>query len=296
MAGDFEPDPLPPLEWLRVFEAAGRLGNFTAAARELGITQAAVSKRLQNLESKLSTHLFLRLARGVELTVEGEAYLPHVRSALDAMRRGTSDLFGTPRTKVSIAAPASVAALWIAPRLRALSGTYTALQVSVHAIHRPSDFEAIQADYEVRFGRGDWPERESVELYQESLVPSCTTALLESAPGGDWKELPMIAVSGPRGGWREWSAANAEPMLKQPVLRFDSWIAAQHAAFGDAGVFLASVRLAESAFRLGSLVPLTDKRLNMNGGYWLTWPRERTLQSDDEAVISACMSEVSGDT
>ena len=90
MATHEDIDPLPPLEWLRVFEAAGRLSNFTAAANELGLTQAAVSQRMRNLEEHLKTHLFLRLARGVELTAEGEAYLPHVQSALAAMRRGTA--------------------------------------------------------------------------------------------------------------------------------------------------------------------------------------------------------------
>ena len=104
-------DPLPPLEWLRVFEAAGRLGNFTAAAAELGVTQATVSQRIGHLEARLDTHLFVRLARSVELTADGEAYLPHIKNALDAVRRGTADLFGTPRTRITIAASASVAAL-----------------------------------------------------------------------------------------------------------------------------------------------------------------------------------------
>lgn len=70
------PQILPPLEWLRVFEAAARLENFSNAARELGLTQAAVSQRIRNLEGRLGKPLFTRLPRGVELTVEGEAYAP----------------------------------------------------------------------------------------------------------------------------------------------------------------------------------------------------------------------------
>lgn len=285
MAGRADIDPLPPLEWLRVFEAAGRHRNFTAAASELGLTQAAVSQRVRRLESRLGTHLFLRLPRGVELTADGEAYLPHVRNSLDAMRRGTNDLFGTPRTKVSVAAPASVAALWIAPRLK-LSAAHAALQISVHAIHRGSDFDATQADYEVRFGRGDWPEKDSVQLYEEVLVPSCAPELLARAPGGDWRVLPLIAVSGPRDGWREWSAANAEPSLNQPLLRFDSWIVAEQAALTGAGVLLASLPLVRPAFRLGQLVPLTEQGLSMKEGYWLTWPKGQHLRSEDKAIIS----------
>ena len=61
---------LPPLDWLRVFEAAGRLGGFSAAAREFGLSPAAVSQRIANLESWLGRSLFIRRARGVTLLPE----------------------------------------------------------------------------------------------------------------------------------------------------------------------------------------------------------------------------------
>ncbi len=286
MTGKTDPDPLPPLEWLRVFEAAARLGNFTAAANELGLTQAAVSQRMRNLESRLNAHLFQRLARGVKLTADGEAYLPHIRNALDAMRRGTSDLFASPRTKITIAAPASVAALWIAPRLKELSTVHNALQISVSAIHRPTDFEVTQADMEVRFGTGSWQHREAVPLYREELVPACSAELFATASNGDWRQLPNIAVSGPRDGWHEWSAAAGETPLPQPVLRFDSLIAAQNAAISGAGVFLASLALARAAIRDDDLVQLSEHPLIMKGGYWLTWRSGDLLGSVEKNVIS----------
>jgi LysR family transcriptional regulator, glycine cleavage system transcriptional activator len=73
-------NPLPPLKWIRVFEAAARLGNFTAAAKELGLTQAAVSQRIRNLELRLGAQLFNRRARGVILSLQGEAWLPQSTS------------------------------------------------------------------------------------------------------------------------------------------------------------------------------------------------------------------------
>ncbi|MGI9386824.1 MAG: LysR substrate-binding domain-containing protein [Methyloligellaceae bacterium] len=286
-----EAEALPPLEWLRVFEAAGRLSNFTAAANELGLTQAAVSQRMRNLETHLDTHLFLRHARGVELTADGEAYLPHVRSAFNAIRRGTADLFGSMRTKITVAAPASVAALWIAPRLKEMRFAIPALQISISAIHRTTDFDAAQADLEVRFGRGSWKEREAAQLYQEQLVPTCSADLLAQAPDGDWRQLPIIAVSGPRDGWHEWSASTGELPLSQPVLRFDSLFAAQHAALSDAGVFLASLALARTAIQAGDLVTLSERPLIMNGSYWLTWPSRRLLSPVEETVISMLIND-----
>ena len=51
-----------PLEWIRAFEASGRTGSFTSAAKETGLTQAAISQRISNLEEKIGTRLFLRKA------------------------------------------------------------------------------------------------------------------------------------------------------------------------------------------------------------------------------------------
>ncbi|TIX68957.1 MAG: LysR family transcriptional regulator, partial [Mesorhizobium sp.] len=86
-------DALPPLDWLRSFEAAARLSNFTAAAAELGLTQAAVSQHIRALEQRLKTRLFVRLARGVALSPEGAAYLPHIQSAFATIANSTTELF-----------------------------------------------------------------------------------------------------------------------------------------------------------------------------------------------------------
>ena len=78
-----QPFKMPPLEWVRAFEAAARCGSFTAAAAETGLTQSAISQRIGHLERLLGTKLFYRGARSIELTVEGEAWLPHVRVAFE---------------------------------------------------------------------------------------------------------------------------------------------------------------------------------------------------------------------
>lgn len=286
------PDPLPPLEWLRVFEAAGRLGNFTAAADELGLTQAAVSQRIRNLESRLGTRLFDRLPRGVEMTADGEAYLPHVHAALAALRRGTVDLFGAPRRKITIAAPASVTSFWIAPRLAALIKQRPNLHVSITTVHRPADFAAADADLEVRFGDGEWPGQRALRLYNEVIGPVCAPALLTGTQE-DWRRLPLIAVSGPRYGWSEWAAAYGTAPPAPPVLRFDSMAPALHAAIGGAGVLLASLPLATAEIRAGRLVRLREPALNMRAGYWMIWSDAAQIGPRDNVVTSALTEEPS---
>lgn len=282
---------LPPLEWLRAFEAAGRLRNFTAAAREVGLTQAAVSQRIGALEARLGVSLFRRLPRGVELTVDGDAYLPHVSNALEAIRRGTEDLFARPQRKVSLVAPASTAALWIAPRLRALTSAQPGLQISLDAIHRVADYEGAEADYEVRFGAGQWEGRRALRLYEEVLVPGVAPELLDSAPEGDWRRLPVLAVKGPRDGWRQWAVATRQAPVEKPALRFDSFMTALEAARSGAGVLLASLPLSGAAIASGAIRLVDAEPHVMPAGLWLTWPEDAGRGLAHERIIAALTRE-----
>lgn len=275
---------LPQLEWLRVFEAAARLGGFTAAANEIGLTQAAVSQRIQALETRLGVPLFQRERRGVQLTADGEAYVPHVRDALDRLRRSTTDLFGTPRKRLSIAAPASVSSLWIAPRLKQLARDCPGLEISLSSIHRAVDYDAAETDYQVRFGHGDWPGQEARPLYREILAPAAAPALADSV-AGDWRSLPTLAVKGGRDGWTEWATALGEAPVRTPHLRFDSFITALEAAAAGAGMILASLPLADTALRSGTVVLLSDRLHSMGAGAWLVWSENRPKGRDHDVVV-----------
>ena len=280
-----ETSPLPPLEWLRVFEAAARLGNFTAAAEELGLTQAAVSQRIRNLEARIGVPLFVRLPRGVEPTVDGESYAPHVRAALLSLQRSTADLFSAPRRRLSIAATSATAELWIAPRLPALLERLPDLQVSLFTIARISDYAGVNADLEVRFGTGDWPGRRAKKMFDELLAPVAAPALLERQDR-DWRSLPQIAVSSLRDGWLDWAAAADVAPPRPPSLRFDTFAQGLAAAKSGAGVLLGSLALIEREIAAGQLLRLPEPSIRMEAGYWLTWPtasapyRERSLVID----------------
>lgn len=114
------PFKTPPLEWIRAFEAAARCGSFTAATAETGLTQSAISQRIGHLEKLLGTALFYRRARSIDLTVQGEAWLPHVRSALGSLRDSSEALFGSGRGRLTISASQSMIELWLLPRLERL--------------------------------------------------------------------------------------------------------------------------------------------------------------------------------
>jgi LysR family glycine cleavage system transcriptional activator len=255
-----------PLEWVRVFEAAGRTGNFTAAALELGLTQAAVSQRIQNLERRVGARLFTRQARGVTLTVEGEAWLPYVSAALRSLDRSADELFGKPLQKLVLSASTSVIQLWIAPRLATLDpGAH--FQLSLTTMNIEPDFAKSNASIEVRYGSGGLQGMACARLYQEVLTPLATPELLRQST--HWQELPRIAVSGPRPGWQEWAERTGDAPPPVPCWRFDSFVAALAAARAGLGVILGSLPLCTSELSNGTLVRLSDDTLALEEGYWM---------------------------
>ena len=282
---------LPPLEWIRVFEAAARLGSFTAAADELGITQAAVSQRIRKLEQRLAAQLFNRQARGVSLSTQGESWLPHVQGALAHLLHSTANLFEAPRRKVTIAASSSVIELWIVPRLGDVARRLPHIQLSFETIQHLPDYARSDADFEIRFGEGNWPGREARRIFVEELAPIAAPALLKDS-SVDWRALPRIATTGPRVGWRDWSNAMGEPPPPVPLLRFDTFVQALRAAEAGAGVLLASMALCRDALKTGRLVRLTEKPLRMDASYWMTWPRSKPAFAERQLLIDCLVPRV----
>lgn len=251
-----------PLEWVRAFEAAGRTGSFTAAAQEIDLTQAAISQRIANLEAMIGARLFLRQRRGVALTVEGEAWLPHVSHALTLLRQSSEDLFSTKRRKVTISASASVIQNWLVPRLTRLEPD-DRLQISFSTMVIAADFDRQAGTVEIRHGNGLWPGRRAARLFAEELAPVASPALLDA--GAQWQDLPKIAVSGPRPGWQEWGEHGDLPQV-----RFDTMTSAIAAAVAGVGVLLASLPLCGDALENGALVRLSDHALRPSDSYWFT--------------------------
>lgn len=261
---------LPPLDWLRSFEAAARLASFTAAASEIGITQAAVSQHVRLLEERLDARLFTRLARGVELTPVGAAYLPHIQFAFAAIGNSTLELFRRrPTETVVLRSPVSFAVLMLAPRLGRLSAALPFLTLEIETIHKPADYGDTWRGLDIRFGDGNFPGRQAVRLTSEALMPMATPAL---AAGDDWRRLPRLAVVGPRQLWGDWFAAAGIAPEPAPTHKVDTFIAALEAARRGAGILLGSRPLADESLRDGSLVALSDFALQSHAGHHLTAP------------------------
>ncbi len=274
-----------PLEWVRAFEAAARLGSFTAAATETGLTQPAISQRIAHLEARLGAKLFLREARQVGLTSEGETWLPHVQAALTGLRDSSEALFGVAQNQLVISASASITNLWLIPRMEQLQRE-TGAQISLRTMVVSSDLAREDNVIQIRYGAGDWATHYKAPLFDEVMCPVAAPSLV--ANGLDPQDLPRISVAGPRPGWSEWCERHGWPLTPVPSLRVDTLAAGVLAAQAGLGVLLASRALVVEDLGKGRLVTVTDQIQPHHETYWLLARKER-MSRTQWSRLRACL-------
>jgi len=276
-----------PLEWVRAFEVAGRTGSFTAAAKETGLTQAAISQRIGNLEHHMGTSLFVRKARGVTLSVDGEAWLPYVTTALHELEQSYQGLFGSERGTITVSASASILQLWMVPRLENWIGTEPP-QISFSTMVLPSDKEHQEASIKIRYGDGGWPDHYKVPLFKEALTPVMSKHIEKA--GTQWFELPRIALSGPRKGWREWAHETRYSATPVPRIRFDSFVTALQATLAGTGVMIGSLPLCRERLKEGDLIQPSSVILYPTETYWMIGRKDSLSKKQWDTMVEVFAS------
>ena len=267
---------LPPLDTLRAFEAAARTGSFSAAAAALNLTHGAISRQVARLEHWLGLRVFLRQARGVALTSEGQQLLQRTQEAF-ALIADTSDRWREQRgaAVVRVSAPPSVCSLWLMPRLAALEGQDPHLRIVLQAEHRRVDFEEEGVDLGIRCGRGGAPGRISLKLFEEWCFPIASPALAVTIGEGEPDRLlahPLIHDSD-AAGWKAWFSAQGLDYRPRPQdRRFDDYNIVLDAVAHGLGIALARPPLAREQVASGRLARV-DARTALNPvAYWLDRP------------------------
>ena len=259
---------LPALEALRFFEAAARHASFTKAAKELFVTQAAVSHRVQALEAELQVVLFRRLTRRLELTLDGERLAAGVRDGLERITRAVGDLDKQAEVgPLNVSTLPSFASRWLIPRLQRFQSAHPEIEVRLIAEDHAVDLWAANgADLAIRFGLGRYPGLSTTPLMADSVGPVCSPSLLArhgSAASVDaLLDMPLlhdsVAERDDSGtGWKSWLAhvgtASDDPRLAIGP-RFSHAHFAIEAALLGQGVALARTSLAADDLASGRLV------------------------------------------
>ena len=271
-----------PLDWVRAFELAGRTGSFTAAAKESNVTQASISQRITNLERRIGARLFVRNARGVTLSVDGEAWLPYVTAAFHSLDESYEELFGIQREKITILASASVNELWFAPRLQNWQKKHRP-QIVLSTIVLQGVSDQLDTTIRVQYGVGEGENHHKAPLFVEQLSPVVSPDLLTGQTS--WLDLPRLALSGPRHSWNEWARHTGDPITPVPKIRFDSFSAALSAAVTGAGVLLASLPLCAPLIDQGKLVRVSKHVLEPQETYWMIANKNGLTKSQWNNVV-----------
>jgi LysR family glycine cleavage system transcriptional activator len=291
-----------PLSAIRVFEAAARLGSFTRAAEELGMTQAAVSWQVKALERRLDLNLFQRRARDVALTPSGERLARGASEAMAALRSAISDLTDTGDGVLAITTLQTFATHWLAPRLGSFQLAHPKIAVRVETGAQTIDLARSAFDVGLRTGGGNWPGLETVRLFPSLFTPLCTPQVLASL--GEVKG-PADLLDAPRIGlddeWAAWFAAagvTVPPASGTGQLRLaaDAQALEVAAALAHQGVVLASPIMFSAEIAAGRLVQPFDIVVPMGGGaMWLTYPADRRRARKIAAFREWLLSAVAAD-
>ena len=278
--------PLPPLETLRAFDAAARMGSFSSAAERLNVTHGAISRQVAKLEHWLGLKLFERGARGVELTLEGQRLFHRTNEAF-ALIADNTDRWREQRgpAVVRLATIPSICALWLIPRLTALEKGEPKLRITLHVDIRQNDLELEAIDLSMRCGRGVIPGRVSVRLFEEKLFPIASPAMANAIGKGGAERLlacPLIHDSD-ASGWRAWLGANGVDYRPRPQdRRFEDYNLVLDAAAHGLGVALARPPLALGMIESGRLAVVDARTVPNPVAYWLDRPEGRIRPAAQE--------------
>ncbi|MDR5784242.1 LysR family transcriptional regulator [Caballeronia sp. LZ065] len=280
------PDRLPPMQALLMFESAARLASFTAAARELGSTQPAVSQRVVQLEEALGAALFERGHRGVTLTEDGVRLFEAVRQGLDVIRTATADIRSRRAQRtLTLATDFGFATYWLMPRLPQFKALMPDVDVKITTSQSMPSATGQHADVVIVFGdtQADWSPRRAVKLFPECVMPVCSPALLHKVQAprtpADFLALPLLHLEATHPErWLSWSAWFEVHGLAAPPTQggftFNSYALVTHAAVMGQGVALGWAPLVDELIATGQLVALRDTPLVTERGYMLVTPRE----------------------
>ncbi len=193
---------MPPLSALRAFEAVARLGGYSAAARALNVTHAAVAQQVRSLEENLSVALVARSGRGMALTGEGAQLATVLAEAFAAIQTAVEVARGGDDRPVRITLSPGFATQWLMPRLKLFWAAHPDIALSLHPEHRLVDLRREGMDLGIRYGNGDWPGMEARYLTSARLVVAGAPELVDTVLAGrealtpaEMRALPWVMTS-----------------------------------------------------------------------------------------------------
>lgn len=276
---------LPSLTGLLMLEAVLRRKSFTAAATELGVTQAAVSRQIALLEEELDQPMFLRKHRAIEPTAAcltlGSSLsqsFANIADAIEAIKASSQDV-------VTIGATVAFSTFWLLPRLADFRDRNPGIQIRVVSQDSPIDLDNGDVDIAIRYGSPPFSDGTVIASRGDIVMPVCSPDYLRRRPAGLLSQsddfIETDAVDRSWLSWAQWLPKMDASFVVKPSLRFNHYTETIFAARAGQGVALGWGVLVQTFLDDGTLVCLDERKLAEESRYNIVLPlrARRTMAS-----------------
>ncbi|QAY76476.1 LysR substrate-binding domain-containing protein [Sphingosinicella sp. BN140058] len=293
---------LPPLAAVRVFEAAARHENFSRAAEELAMTQAAVSYQMKLLEERLGAALFVRRGRGMALTEIGRRIAPQVTGAFTSLRDAFASVRAESASVLTITAPRTFSTNWLAGRLGDFHVAHPDLTVRLDMCDEIVDLQSSSFDAAIRGLPCATPGLVCHYLMAMPVAPLASPAFLAQYKLASPADLLAVPRISPEDDWWDlWFKSLPDfdaSGRSDPGIRFESQVLDGHAAIAGHGVAILSPPMFKPAIDAGLLVQPFAHTARYKNGFWLVYPEHKRNASKVRALrdwLLAAVREAYGD-
>lgn len=280
------------MQRLATFEAAARLGSFSAAGRELGLAQPAVTRQIQALERQLGVDLFVREANRIILTEVGQGLSASIDTGFRTIERALGEITRLTDSFV-FAMPPGFAQQLVVPHLDGLQHALGDRDLRLWLYDRETELESSWFDAAIRVGTGPWPDLETRPLFAEQVTP-VAAALVADEWGLDGDSSPEAVLAAPLlhmddvgRSWMSWSEWLADFDLTltpgRRRIEFNNYPSVLQHALAGKGVALAWDRLTDDLISTGVLLSVGPTVMSSRS-YHLTWPTGRRSVAVDALI------------
>ncbi|MER8602012.1 LysR substrate-binding domain-containing protein [Mesorhizobium sp. M1339] len=281
---------LPSPTALEVFDAAARHLSFKLAASELNVTLGEICQQIKAIEDELGVPLIVNSGTRVMLTSSGEDLYNALANSLSNVSNVVESIKRRDRSNVTIASTDAFASMWLLPRMPDFWAQDGDITVNHVIADSSRDYRHAEVELRIRYGLGPWPDEVAELLFGDVIYPVCGPGFAQEQRDATAKclpELPLLQVQSVEPGWVDWDEVLRRARILHGPLRgrrFSKFFVALQAAQAEQGVAVGWHRLVRTLVEAGKLVRITDLKLDVRGGYYLTWNDNRPLSPAAERL------------
>lgn len=279
-----------PLNPLRTFAVASRHKSFTDAARQMGITQVAVSRQIAILEGYLGVQLFERGARSVKLTEHGRSFGHEIAPIFDSLEMATMHVLTQERQKrINLRIYPTLAHHWLFPDLSAFNEAFPDYEVRLDTTVEPLDFRGTHLDVAIQLGEGHWKDAKARRLFPERLDVVCSPSYAEKLGRVSTKgtRLPVTLIHSRyrRRAWNDWMEMTGVNIEARRDVEYETSLLAYSAAIAGIGLSVGQIDILENELNSGNLVQPFAKPQNSGAEFHVIWPTTKSVSTQSKRFV-----------